>query len=139
MPESVKQATDALAAKLSGRRDIIRSVRQPGGGPFFEQNGLLYLSTEEVERTTNQLTLERPLLRNLGSDPSLRGMVDGLAYGTSAPNPIRPRLRARSSVSSKPACANGPTRAYENSRQRKEQLPTWLHSIQLAQATRRHR
>jgi uncharacterized protein len=81
-PENVKQATDALAAKLSERRDIIRSVRQPGGGPFFEKNGLLYLSTEDVERTTNQLTSARPLLRNLASDPSLRGVMDGLSFGT---------------------------------------------------------
>ena len=81
-PENVKQATDALAAKLSERRDIIRSVRQPGGGPFFEKNGLLYLSTEDVERTTNQLTSARPLLRNLASDPSFRGVMDGLSLGT---------------------------------------------------------
>jgi uncharacterized protein len=81
-PENVKRATEALTAKLSERRDIIRSVDQPGGGPYFDKNGLLYLSTDELARTTTQLTSAQPLLGTLAADPSLRGVMDGLSFGT---------------------------------------------------------
>jgi uncharacterized protein len=81
-PENVKRATEALTAKLSERRDIIRSVDQPGGGPYFDKNGLLYLSTDELARTTSQLTSAKPLLGTLAADPSLRGVMDGLSFGT---------------------------------------------------------
>jgi uncharacterized protein len=81
-PENVKRATEALTAKLSERRDIIRSVDQPGGGPYFDKNGLLYLATDELARTTSQLTSAQPLLGTLAADPSLRGVMDGLSFAT---------------------------------------------------------
>ena len=81
-PENTKRATEALAAKLAERKDIIRSVHQPGSGPFFDRNGLLYLSAEEVEKTTTQLARARPLLGALAADPSLRGVMDAVSFGT---------------------------------------------------------
>jgi hopanoid biosynthesis associated RND transporter like protein HpnN len=80
-PEDVKQATMALAARLAERRDVLKSVRMPGGGEFFEKNGLLYLGKEEIARTTSQLTRAQPLLGTLASDPSLRGVLDALQFG----------------------------------------------------------
>ena len=80
-PEDVKQATMALAARLAERRDVLKSVRMPGGGEFFEKNGLLYLGKEELARTTSQLTRAQPLLGTLASDPSLRGVLDALQFG----------------------------------------------------------
>ena len=80
-PEDVKQATMALAARLAERRDVLKSVRLPGGGEFFEKNGLLYLGKEELARTTSQLTRAQPLLGTLASDPSLRGVLDALQFG----------------------------------------------------------
>src|SRR5262245_43696705 len=80
-PENTKRATEALMTKLAERKDILRSVHQPGGGPFFDRHGLLYLSTDEVAKTTTLLTTARPLLEALASDPSLRGVMDGLQFG----------------------------------------------------------
>src|SRR6266851_1576823 len=49
-PELVEQAATKLAEVLQGRADVIRAVRHPQSGSFFERNGLLFLSTEEVAR-----------------------------------------------------------------------------------------
>src|SRR6185436_12389394 len=46
-PETTKMAADALAARIAERRDVIRSVRQPGGGEFFARNGLLYVPKDD--------------------------------------------------------------------------------------------
>ena len=61
-PELVEQATTKLSAALQSRRDLIRAVRQPQSGSFFERNGLLFLSTEEVVRVTDGLTRADALL-----------------------------------------------------------------------------
>jgi hopanoid biosynthesis associated RND transporter like protein HpnN len=78
-PELVEQASDALAQRLAGSPHI-RSVRQPGGGAFFERNGLLYLATERLERTTYALTKADQLLATLAEDPSLRGIMDVVSF-----------------------------------------------------------
>ncbi len=81
-PENAGQASEALAARIAQRSDVIRSIRQPGGGEFFDKNGLLYTSSDELARTTKQLTSAQPLLGTLAADPSLRGVMDGLSFGT---------------------------------------------------------
>jgi hypothetical protein len=80
-PELTRQATNALAQRLSGQRDLIRAVRQPGSGNFFEQNALLFLPTEQVGRTLGQLSGARPLINTLSDDPSLRGVMKVVSYG----------------------------------------------------------
>jgi uncharacterized protein len=80
-PELVEQAAAKLAATLQGRPDVIRAVRQPQSGSFFERNGLLFLSTEEVVRVTDGLTRADALLETLAADPSLRGTLDALSFG----------------------------------------------------------
>jgi uncharacterized protein len=78
-PENVKLATDALVKRLAERRDVLKAVRMAAGGDFFEKNGWLYLSKDELARTTNGLTQAQPLLGTLASDPSLRGILDALS------------------------------------------------------------
>jgi hopanoid biosynthesis associated RND transporter like protein HpnN len=78
-PELAETAAATLAAKLQDRKDIVTAVRRPDGGPFFAQNGLLFLSRQEVEDTTSQLITAQPVLGPLAADPSLRGVADGLA------------------------------------------------------------
>jgi hopanoid biosynthesis associated RND transporter like protein HpnN len=78
-PELVEQAADALAQRLFMGSDHINSVHQIGGGGFFEQNGLLFLPTEEVARTTDGLVKADPLLGTLAEDPSLRGIMSALS------------------------------------------------------------
>jgi hopanoid biosynthesis associated RND transporter like protein HpnN len=78
-PELAETAAASLAGRLSERKDIATAVRRPDGGPFFAQNGLLFLSRQEVSDTTSQLITAQPVLGPLAADPSLRGVADGLA------------------------------------------------------------
>ena len=77
-PELAETSAVALADRLSARKDLARSVRRPDGGPFFAQNGLLFLSRQQVADTTSQLVTAQPVLGPLAADPSLRGIMDGL-------------------------------------------------------------
>src|SRR4051812_32980030 len=54
-PEIADEAADRLARALAGHPKVLRSVRRPDSGPFFDKNGLLFLSTDELTRTTEQL------------------------------------------------------------------------------------
>jgi len=80
-PELSSQATAALFEKLSANKDAFKSVTQPGGGEFFRRNGLLFLSTAETEKIAGQLTEAEPLIAQLATDPSLRGLVEVLQMG----------------------------------------------------------
>ncbi len=105
-PEMAEAAANILAQHLSQEHSYFTSVRQPEGGPFFRQNGLLFESTQQVARTTHELMAARPLLATLASDPSLRGVLDGLAIGVGGvqagqmklDNLIRPMTMAADTV-----------------------------------------
>src|SRR5690606_11578350 len=58
---------------------LFKTVRRPTAHPFFKKNGLLYLSTEELNETVDQLIRSQPLLGELAADPALRGLFDALA------------------------------------------------------------
>ena len=77
-PELAEISAAALADKIAARKDIAQAVDRPDGGPFFAQNGLLFLSRQEVADTTSQLITAQPVLGPLAADPSLRGVADGL-------------------------------------------------------------
>ena len=79
--ELTKQATHALTQRLSGNSNKFKSVRMAGSGPFFQQNGLLFLPTEQVARTMGQLAGARPLIGVLTDDPSLRGVMKVISFG----------------------------------------------------------
>ncbi|MGI4981849.1 MAG: MMPL family transporter, partial [Janthinobacterium lividum] len=78
-PELADEAANELAARLAGDPKRFESVARPDGGPFFEKNGLLYLSTAQVDRLGRQLTDGRSLLNSLARDPSLRGLANLLS------------------------------------------------------------
>ncbi len=85
--ETVDAAVDgaaALAARL--REDPARFPRVfvPGGGPFFEAHGLLYLSADELEEWVDRLVRVQPYLAALSRDPSLRGFFDLLRQASEA-------------------------------------------------------
>src|SRR5262245_13346582 len=73
-PEAADEAADALANALGSRPGLIRSVSRPDGGEFFERNGILLLSLDEVQRTTAELISAQPFLGTLAADPTLRGI-----------------------------------------------------------------
>lgn len=76
--ELTKLAVTELEKRLSGREAEFKSVRNVAGSPFFQQNGLLFLPTEEVKQLTNQLAQAEPLIGSLATDPSLRGLTEAL-------------------------------------------------------------
>src|SRR5579863_1618759 len=78
-PELAEEGAAALAARLSKRLDLFKSVRRPQGGPFFSREGLLFLPVSEVEALTTKLIAAQPLLAPLAADPSLRGIMHGLS------------------------------------------------------------
>ena len=78
-PEAAEQAADQLTARLSSLSGTIKSARRPDGSDFFKRNGLLFLSKEEVQQTTEQMFKAQAFLGTLASDPSLRGLMDALS------------------------------------------------------------
>jgi hopanoid biosynthesis associated RND transporter like protein HpnN len=81
-PENVQQAANLLAERIAAQRDLIRSVHQPGGTEFFARNGQLYSPVGEVEERMTKLMSANSLLNALAVDPSLRGIMDGLSFGS---------------------------------------------------------
>ena len=77
-PELVGQATAALAERLAQQKDRFRSVTQPGGGEFFARNGLLFQTPEALQRTLMPLVQAEPVIHDLATDQSLRGLVGGI-------------------------------------------------------------
>src|SRR3954462_4679008 len=80
-PELTSQATTALADRLAKNKDVFKSIAQPGGGEFFRRNGLLFLPAEETEKVAGELTQAEPLVAQLATDPSLRGLIEVLQMG----------------------------------------------------------
>ena len=74
-PEFADAAANALTAALKKQPKEFVAVTQPAGGPFFEHNGLLFLSLDQVQSTTGQLVQSRPLVNALAKDPSLTGLA----------------------------------------------------------------
>jgi uncharacterized protein len=74
-PELADDAARRLVAALKDRRDLFRAVRWPSGGPFFEREGLLFLSLEDVRAAASGLETAAPQLVRLRADQSLRGVL----------------------------------------------------------------
>ncbi len=70
-PEQVREATQALEARLAARPDAFTDVFAPGGGPFFERYGLLYRSEDDLYDFGDSLAAYQPLLAELAREPSL--------------------------------------------------------------------
>ncbi|SAL50908.1 hopanoid transporter HpnN [Caballeronia humi] len=84
-PEFADAAASELAAALAKHPDRFKSVTQPSGGEFFEHNGLLYLSSDKVAQTTQQLVQARPLINTLAHDPTLTGLAQTLNTSLNLP------------------------------------------------------
>jgi hopanoid biosynthesis associated RND transporter like protein HpnN len=54
--------------------DLFKGVYAPGGGEFFERNGLLYLSVKDLEALSENLASAQPLLGLISKDLTLRGL-----------------------------------------------------------------
>ena len=80
-PELTSQATAALVEPLTANKKLFKSVAQPGGGEFFRKNGLLFLPTAETEKIAGQIAQAEPLIAQLATDSSLRGLIEVLQMG----------------------------------------------------------
>ena len=80
-PELAGSAANALAEKLKADTKNFEAVQPLGSGEFFARNGLLFLSTEEVAKTTGQLEASAPLIEIMAGDPSIRGLTGALETG----------------------------------------------------------
>jgi hopanoid biosynthesis associated RND transporter like protein HpnN len=72
--DTAVSARKRLARYLRKETDLFKTVYEPGGGSFFEKNGLLYLSTNELEDFADNMAAAQPLLALLSKDLSLRGL-----------------------------------------------------------------
>lgn len=77
-PEQSAEAVDALARAIAADREHFASVEVPGGDPFFERHGLLYLDIDALTALSDRLAAAQPLLAALAADPNLRGLSDFL-------------------------------------------------------------
>jgi hopanoid biosynthesis associated RND transporter like protein HpnN len=84
-PELAAQAARELAARLRQQPQRFHSVTLAEAHPFFQRNGLLYLSVPELAQLTGQLRDARPLLNALAHDPSLRGLANLLSVTLGTP------------------------------------------------------
>ena len=80
-PELGQEATEALVQRLSQQSDLFRTIQQPKDGAFFQQNGFLFESLDELGPQLNNLTQAQRLVQVLATDPSLRGVVQALQFG----------------------------------------------------------
>jgi hypothetical protein len=74
IPEQLRQARDSLADRLRRENALFKSVYTPGSGLFFEKNGLLFLSVQELEEQGDNLSAMQPFLALLTQDFSLTGL-----------------------------------------------------------------
>ncbi|MFZ0839384.1 MAG: MMPL family transporter [Xanthobacteraceae bacterium] len=80
-PELTSAATEALVGRLKGRHDVFKSIDVAGGGEFFARNALLFLPTDQLKPTMEQVGQADTLIQVLASDPSLRGIAQTLSFG----------------------------------------------------------
>ncbi len=81
---AAERAGQRLAAKLTPRSDLFTTVTTPGGGPFFEKNGLLYLTPDELGELSTRLAEAQPLLASIATDRNARGLFRLLELGFTA-------------------------------------------------------
>ncbi len=77
--ELAEQASTDLTRALLTHPERFRAVSQPGSGKFFQQNGLLFLPTDEVARFTNGARQADALIAALAEDASLRGSLSAMS------------------------------------------------------------
>jgi hopanoid biosynthesis associated RND transporter like protein HpnN len=86
--EQADSAARALLQQLGQRPDLFKSVQDPIGSEFFKREGLLFSSAKELSQIMEQLIRAQPMIGELASDPSVRGLfhalslwLEGVAHG----------------------------------------------------------
>ncbi len=74
-PAVAHRAAGRLADRLAADPTRFKNVYAPGGGAFFDRNGLLYLSVAELEILSDRVVWAQPFLAELAGDPSLPNLL----------------------------------------------------------------
>ena len=77
-PELSAAATSELVHTLEADKARFETVANVGESRFFRRHGLLYLSLDELKRTAAGLVEGEPVIQDIATDRSLRGLVAGL-------------------------------------------------------------
>jgi uncharacterized protein len=78
-PEEAEYARDFLADRFRGHPHVFRSVFAPGGGRFYQKNGLLYLNANQLADLADRLAEVQPFLGLLSNDFTLNNLYATLA------------------------------------------------------------
>jgi len=77
-PAAAHNAAISLHEALLDNPATISAAVRPGGGAFFERNGLLYLDAAELQALADRLTAAQPLLGRMTRDFSFAQLVESL-------------------------------------------------------------
>ena len=77
VPEEADATAAGLAAAMAADTAHVRAVTRPDASPFFEQNGLMFLTPQELGPLLDRTIDAQPFLGQLVADPSARGPVRG--------------------------------------------------------------
>ncbi len=91
-PELTARATAELTSRLAEDKTHFHEAVNLAGSAFFARNGFLYLPLESLRASLDGLQEGAPLIQDLASDMSLRGLVAGLEDGLIGLNAGRLKL-----------------------------------------------
>ena len=75
-PELTAEATAKLADKLLQNKERFRAVTRTAD--FFARNGLLFQKVDDLKSSLDGLNKSEPMIRDLATDQSLRGLTTGV-------------------------------------------------------------
>ena len=84
-PGRARTAARALVERLEQHSDLFMSVSAPGAEPFFERNGLLYLSLDEIGGLTDELARTQPFLAALSGKDAVGRLARVLTHALNPP------------------------------------------------------
>jgi hopanoid biosynthesis associated RND transporter like protein HpnN len=80
-PELARDATAALEAHLAAKTGNFHNVYIPGGGEFFETNGLLYRSVDDLYDFADHIAAVQPMIAELERDSSIANLSQLIQTG----------------------------------------------------------
>jgi hopanoid biosynthesis associated RND transporter like protein HpnN len=80
-PELAREAAQALTQRLRGDPETFTDVYAPGAGAFFQRNGLLYRSLDEIDDFTDHLARVQPVIADLSRDASIANLARLIRLG----------------------------------------------------------
>ncbi|MDP6979474.1 MAG: MMPL family transporter [Myxococcota bacterium] len=83
-PELSRTAAVKLGHQMRRRPEAFHDVYTPGGGSFFEKNGLLYQTPDQLDEFADEMAQVQPLIAALEADGSLANVTSLITQGLEA-------------------------------------------------------